>query len=384
MFDFYISVITVLLCYLTSYFLLNAGAIPVPEVNNRFRSIDGLRGFLAISVMLHHFVISYYWHLGRKWGDPVEVIYKNFGKVGVSMFFIITGFLFISKILRAEGKINWISLFESRCFRIFPLYLLVLSFISLVIFLSGGFEQLNYPDVLYDYLLWFVFLGGDINSFSGTNLIIAGVDWTLRYEWFFYLLLPIITFFIYRVLGVVFLLVSFFIFLFFSPVVFGLNSKYFILFYIGGGVAFLLYKFTWCMPSQDFLNSKRFSFFLVLLIYIVLTYENSMGVIHMFLMGLLFFCIAAGSSIFGVLNLKYSILLGEISYSIYLLHGLVLYLFFVFFVDPKSFTVLQYSYFMPVVALIVVLLSVVSFKYIEMPFISLGRKGFFSKFWNNK
>ncbi|MFK4751340.1 acyltransferase family protein [Oceanobacter antarcticus] len=380
MFDFYFSVISILCCFFVSYLFFNSGFLSIPESNNRFKSIDGLRGFLAILVMLHHFVITYYWHFSGRWGDPTEIIYKNFGKVGVSMFFIITGFLFISKIIKVDGKVNWIRLMETRFFRIFPLYFLMVILISLVVYLRGGFEFFNFHDVFSDYLLWLVFLGGDINSFSGTNLIIAGVDWTLRYEWFFYLLLPLISFLIYRVVGVFLLFFAFLIFLFFSPVVFGLNSKYFVLFYIGGGVAFLFHKFGDYISRLNFLNSKAFSLFLVLIIYLVLTNRNSMGVFQMFLMGLLFFFIAAGSSIFGVLNSRYSILLGEISYSIYLLHGFVLYLFFGFFVNPESYTIFQYSLFMPVVALIVVFLSVFSFKYIESPFVSLGHNGYFSRF----
>ena len=38
---------------------------------------------------------------------------------------------------------------------------------------------------------WILFRGGDLEGFP-TGIIIAGVNWTLTYEWAFYLLLPLL------------------------------------------------------------------------------------------------------------------------------------------------------------------------------------------------
>jgi peptidoglycan/LPS O-acetylase OafA/YrhL len=38
-----------------------------------------------------------------------------------------------------------------------------------------------------DLLKWFLFIGEEVNGYSDRRRIIAGVDWTLSYEWLFYI-----------------------------------------------------------------------------------------------------------------------------------------------------------------------------------------------------
>ena len=65
----------------------------------RFGAIDGLGGYLALFVFIHHYIITWYWQNTGKWIRPPEDYFQNFGKVGVIIFFMITGFLFITKML---------------------------------------------------------------------------------------------------------------------------------------------------------------------------------------------------------------------------------------------------------------------------------------------
>jgi peptidoglycan/LPS O-acetylase OafA/YrhL len=44
------------------------------------------------------------------------------GPFGVSMFFMITGYLFYSQLLKGKGRPNWKKLYIGRVFRIIPLY----------------------------------------------------------------------------------------------------------------------------------------------------------------------------------------------------------------------------------------------------------------------
>jgi peptidoglycan/LPS O-acetylase OafA/YrhL len=86
--------------------------------------------------------------------------------------------------------------------------------------------------------------------------------------------------------------------------------------------------------------------------------------------------VAYGNSLFGLLKLKSSILLGEISYSIYLLHGIVLYVLFTFlgFVQINHFTIIEYSFGLAAVGAIVIGFSTITFITIEKPCIKLGHK----------
>ena len=64
--------------------------------------MDGLRGILALSVLVHHFYITYFWKTTGLWKRPESDLLNNFGAIAVSFFFLITGYLFISKIQKEK------------------------------------------------------------------------------------------------------------------------------------------------------------------------------------------------------------------------------------------------------------------------------------------
>ncbi|WP_419760663.1 acyltransferase family protein [Acidisoma sp.] len=67
---------------------------PPTTTRARVQTIDGLRGFLAIGVFIHHSVIYHQYLLTGRWDVPPSVFYTNIGKAGVTVFFMITGYLF--------------------------------------------------------------------------------------------------------------------------------------------------------------------------------------------------------------------------------------------------------------------------------------------------
>ena len=187
-----ISIISLYTCIVVAN---RAARIPyfsfLDERRNRAGSIDGLRGYLALLVFFHHFVVTYYWKSLQVWERPPEDLYQNFGKVGVAIFFMITGFLFFTKINNSRGSLNWLALYSSRFFRIVPLYLAAFFIVLIFVFEATGYElHTSIGQLFKDLTKWGLFIGGFINDFGDTKRIIAGVDWTLKYEWLFYLLLP--------------------------------------------------------------------------------------------------------------------------------------------------------------------------------------------------
>ena len=90
----------------------------------RYSTIDGLRGYLAFAVFLSHSSIWYFYlHFGR-WDVPQSNFYTHLGQSSVTLFFMITGFLFWSKLLDGRVQpIDWSRLYLSRLFRLVPLYL---------------------------------------------------------------------------------------------------------------------------------------------------------------------------------------------------------------------------------------------------------------------
>ena len=96
----------------------------------RMPGLDGLRGLAVIAVVWHHS------HPGYA-GLPIS---RN-GFLGVDVFFVLSGFLITTLLLIEKSLTGAISLrnfYIRRSLRIFPLYYLVLAFLSVYFMLSGA------------------------------------------------------------------------------------------------------------------------------------------------------------------------------------------------------------------------------------------------------
>lgn len=80
------------------------------------------RGYLALGVYVHHFILTWYWKAENAWGAAMQAFANDVGGFGVAVLFMISGFLFIRKIVFEEGCLDWSRLYRSRLFRIVPLY----------------------------------------------------------------------------------------------------------------------------------------------------------------------------------------------------------------------------------------------------------------------
>ncbi|MEZ9866564.1 acyltransferase family protein [Vibrio sp. 10N.261.51.A4] len=343
---------------------------------HRLGCIDGLRGYLAIFVFITHGQLTWHYNITGDWGGN-PLIKSNFGFIGVSLFFMITGYLFISKIVVRKGKVDWLYLFESRIFRIYPLYIFVLFLVSVIVFSSDPNINSSFGSLFYDYFKWLVFYGGNINEYKNTTVIVAGVIWTLKYEWMFYLALPLIAkvIFKFKTLGVLALLVLSLVGYFFPfTIITAISSEYLILFFIGGGVVYL--NTTNIINKIDFDSFSCSAFTLLFFLFSVLT-SKSYPTLSLISLVLVFITICNGTSIFGLLSTKSSILLGEISYSIYLIHGVILYTFFTIFniIDLGEYGFIAFNLILlPLMTMLVIIISSLTFLYIEKPGIDLGKK----------
>jgi peptidoglycan/LPS O-acetylase OafA/YrhL len=84
-----------------------------------------------------------------------------------------------------------------------------------------------------------------------------------------------------------------------------------------------------------------------------------------------FTCIACGNSLFGLLASKGARVLGEASYGIYLVHGIVLHLAFTM---APGLAGGQPLLALPLLAVLVTLLTAAGFLLVERPAIALGRR----------
>jgi peptidoglycan/LPS O-acetylase OafA/YrhL len=87
-----------------------------------------------------------------------------------------------------------------------------------------------------------------------------------------------------------------------------------------------------------------------------------------------FFPISAGNSVFGILTLSGSKVLGNASYSIYILHGTVLHVLFQNMPGAASEKLGWLWLLLPVVTVAVTATSIFLYRAIELPFIQFGKR----------
>jgi peptidoglycan/LPS O-acetylase OafA/YrhL len=164
------------------------------------------------------------------------------------------------------------------------------------------------------------------------------------------------------------------IFLFVKPYYFSyFTTEYFILFAIGGISSWASLNI---FNKNNILRSWVYSSISVFLIAVILFYPKTFDVAHIAIISLLFMLVAGGCDIFGLLRSASAILLGEISYSIYLLHGLILYvvLTYVPVINVESLDLMNYLLLMPAIAILVIISSCATYLLIEKPFVEIGKK----------
>lgn len=371
--EYLLLLFSVVIIYIFSSLLSKLGRYKyLTSRGERYGGIDGLRGYLAFFVFIHHFYITWDWKVNGVWKLPSETLYANMGVVSVSLFFMITGFLFISKIKEAET--NWKAIYISRFFRIIPLYIFTLVIITFVVFYSSNFNiNSTLQELVIEYVRWFLFFGSKINQFEDTKIIIAAVDWTLKYEWAFYLLLPAISFVLRKNTYLQLSALLVILVLYFYPVNFlKFDSKYLILFTLGGVGVLINNESISKIVIDNKVIVSSISFFILSCVYL---YTKPMSSFQILGTSVFFYMILLGDDLFGLLKKPGSLLLGEISYSIYLLHGVILYFAFSI-IELYSFDnsrIDEFLYLLPILSLLLVIKAMITFNYIEAPFISLGR-----------
>lgn len=345
-----------------------------PPESGRLVSLDGLRGYLALGVFFHHATMwRAYVGPEHSWFPKVPVpLYVHIGESAVTVFFLMTGFLFGAKL--AEGRrrsMAWPRLYVGRLLRIYPLHIAVLCVVLLVVAIESGFALRVAPDTLVRGLFaWMHFARPDLNGVSATWTITSGVTWSLAYEWLFYSALPV------------------------AALVFGVRPPWRWLVASAAGIALWAYwidttnglsvihllAFAIGIATSVATQSARLRAKLagpapalaaiVLVALVPVLYVEPYQAAVLLHLSAAFVVIASGNDLFGLLRLRESRLLGEISYSIYMLHGVLLYLtlrgvFGMPVVDAMS----PVAYCGVVVALapVVVVAAFLSFRYIERP-----------------
>ncbi len=343
------------------------------DTQDRTITLDGIRGFLALSVFFHHcFVHQYFLEFGA-WIQPRNQFITSCGSVPVLIFFAITGFLFWSRAIRGGAKINVRSFAVSRFFRIAPLFLVATLVAFFLAWQSTSFQWQGDSGETYVAVTRLLMFGAfRIDFFNGVDLvpITAGVTWTLVYEWVFYAFLPILAWFAklsrFVILGSLILLL-----LAISPIG---ELNYASVFLVGMIAAHLIHEFPNAKLPKE--NWPSVAVTLVLLGAMFSSQQRPSLVAFVYLLPA-FIAIAFGVDLFGVLRTRPARLLGASSYSIYLLHGIILYIFLQFGLGKARVAGLETPAMFGLMLLLTVVVCVASciaYAVIERPMIAIGRR----------
>lgn len=170
-----------------------------------FPNLDGLRFIAFFLVFMGHAFRQFITSLEYESTFIKRVVYNLFqsGNHGVSIFFVLSGFLITYLILTEinfKGKLDVPAFYKRRFLRIWPLYFAVLLFVFVLLpfimeLFSNGFSFANRP------FLYFVFLGNfDViyisHHFYNQDTLMASITWSVAIEEQFYLVWPLLFFFI--------------------------------------------------------------------------------------------------------------------------------------------------------------------------------------------
>ncbi|WP_432743087.1 acyltransferase [Methylobacter sp. G7] len=348
----------------------------------RHQGINGIRSILALSVFMHHAVITYYFYQHGRWEVPPSSFYTLLGQVPVGIFFSITGFLFWEKAIHSAGRVSYKKLMISRVKRIAPAYMLAATIILGIVAWESKLTVVVSNGELIEKTLEFLFGIGFLSVQTVNNIHTAvfgsSVFWTLRYEWKFYIALPLIAIFLRNIIlkrtGFV-LLVAYFLY----KISFYYSSMPMIFSFLPGMISAHLYNNN---VTRNILSENRFLPFIgAVALICIFTFSSTMyNYFSLFFMCIFFISLVhmeTGSLVYKLLQTRSAKLLGSISYSTYIIHCIILYLSFYMMnmIYPiKQFNELQFWMFITSIALFLVAVSALSYRYVEYPFLNVKKK----------
>lgn len=298
---------------------------------NYFRGIDVLRFICASGVIFHHSTLIL---LEKGYATKAEALHRYSGAFFLDVFFIISGFL-ISLILIKEYRLGTFSLknfYARRIIRIWPLYFLVVLVKVIIIPLVN-----HYPwEFLKNSVLYACSFTVNFQLLFSTMKPEYTILWSVCIEEHIYLLLPLLLFIFngkFRTIGWVLVSTGFLSWLYFKNVlsVSGMNTPYFVstsyFYYFGIGMLIAYFYDKGIKLKALFIPLMQLVvlFILVLVVFNIIPYKYSMVqnlVITGFLGGYLVW--AATQKDFVIrLNVPISKYLGNISYSMYMIHIMI-------------------------------------------------------------
>jgi hypothetical protein len=153
-----------------------------------FPGLEGLRAIAALLVVFHHARTHRLWGVLEGWN-------------GVTLFFVLSGFLITTLALREEderGALRWRAFFVRRGFRILPVYVASLALYAAAMFALG--ISATHRTSFVQAVPWFLSPFPEVPFFTHVHVVFS-LAWSLGIEEKFYLLWPLLAFVVLRKRG---------------------------------------------------------------------------------------------------------------------------------------------------------------------------------------
>ncbi|AUX86368.1 acyltransferase [Acinetobacter sp. ACNIH2] len=351
--------------------------------------IDILRGVSILLVLVHHFNIPYKLHdtfLGIPiGGESLSTLIARNGNYGVTMFFVISGFLITQHTLQRSGSLAQIKLkdfYIRRIARIMPCLVLLVAIVTVLGALElkpfmnqspNGVDVSYAVTVLSAFSFWMNIL---IIEFGWVNYAL-GVLWSLSVEEVFYLAFPILCLVLGRGKGfIIFLLVVIAYAPYFRALHFGEESGAYLYHYfssfdgiaIGSLTAIYVQSFKSVIRNQNVILAVIIFLMTCLYFYAPIKEVSTWGIsVFALLTALLLFCFVQDPKVKPVSYAARSLVwIGQRSYEMYLFHLIVLGLMKVVYF-PKETLAAEKLMLLPVYFIAVFMMSWAIEKYYSTP-----------------
>ncbi len=349
-----------------------------------FPGLNGLRAIAAIAVVISHITLALKeFNLNPlifgalKDGNPLGLSLASYG---VSIFFVLSGFL-ITYLLQVEKEIHTIDIkkfYLRRMLRIWPLYYLYLLVALLTIFAFGLAFKSNS-------LLLYLFYAANIPFILGNTLPFLSHYWSLGVEEQFYLFWPwvnkktnsILKIAISYIIVVVVLKLSLHIFYPNTILEQAIQVTRFHCMMLGGAGA-ILYKEKNYLFMKITDNKLMQTACWIIIFFAAINKFHIATIIDEEIISIVALCL-----IIGQINIKNRIVnlenrffdfLGKISYGIYVIHPLVIFLFSKFLNQIPNSNPLKYLAVYTIIILTTVLISFLSYTYFEKHFLKFKKR----------
>ncbi len=338
-------------------------------MKDKFYSIELLRFFSSIAVILYHYKIGFAWDKGfvgpeilgeiLPYYEKLNLLY-NYGFYGVQLFFLISGFVFahiyINKIDLTDAK----EFFINRFARLYPLHFFTLLIIVIYFFIDQEFINSQFNEERSRFIDFYHFI---LNIFYihswglEKGLSFNAPTWSVSVEIAVYVTFYLSLRFLRKYKIYFSLFITFLLFVLYKIPFFDFRyNEYIFLFYLG----VTIYQ----LPIKRYF--KLFLFFSVLMILAAFVGRNFK--VLLFCPGILISFLVLDIFLKNLQLKKIFSILGGTTYSLYLLH----YPLMIVFLWMENKNIINENFysnnsFILIYFITLIIVSICSYKYLEKP-----------------